>query len=41
MKRVIKAVDMYCGGGGSSTGLLEACQELGFAVDLVAEAVQQ
>jgi DNA (cytosine-5)-methyltransferase 1 len=35
-KRAIKAADHYCGGGGTSTGLVEACKELGIEVDLLA-----
>lgn len=36
MKRKIIAVDMFCGAGGTSTGLLQACEELGAEVELVA-----
>jgi DNA (cytosine-5)-methyltransferase 1 len=32
----ISGGDLFCGGGGSSTGLVEACQELGRPIDLVA-----
>jgi DNA (cytosine-5)-methyltransferase 1 len=34
--RKILASDHYCGGGGTSTGLVEACRELGIEVDLLA-----
>lgn len=33
---MIKAADLFCGAGGMSTGLIQACQELGFDVDLLA-----
>lgn len=32
----IKAADLFCGGGGSSTGLLQACEEMGLGCDLLA-----
>jgi len=32
----IKAADLFCGAGGTSTGLLHACNDLGFTLDLVA-----
>jgi len=36
-RKKIVAVDLFCGGGGTSTGLLQACAELGFDnVDLTA-----
>jgi DNA (cytosine-5)-methyltransferase 1 len=35
-KRLIRAVDLYCGAGGSSTGLYRAAEKLGFKVDLTA-----
>ncbi len=34
--RTLKAVDLFCGAGGTSTGLLEACEELGYNVELTA-----
>lgn len=34
--KVIKAVDMFCGGGGSSTGLIQACEEAGVNLSLIA-----
>ena len=36
MKRRIVAVDMFCGAGGTSTGLAQACEELGLEVRLTA-----
>lgn len=36
MKKLIRAVDLYCGAGGSSTGLYRAAKKLGFHVDLTA-----
>jgi DNA (cytosine-5)-methyltransferase 1 len=35
-KKTITAVDLFCGSGGSSTGLLQACESMGFDVDLLA-----
>src|ERR1700756_1278559 len=32
----ISAVDLFCGAGGSSTGLIEACDELGVKLQLLA-----
>jgi DNA (cytosine-5)-methyltransferase 1 len=32
----IKAVDLFCGAGGASTGLIRACQAFGLDVDLLA-----
>jgi DNA (cytosine-5)-methyltransferase 1 len=32
----VKAIDLFCGAGGTSTGLLEACRDLGTAVELTA-----
>ncbi|HYG22743.1 MAG TPA: DNA cytosine methyltransferase [Verrucomicrobiae bacterium] len=32
----LKAADLFCGAGGTSTGLVEACQELGHECDLTA-----
>jgi len=34
--KIIEAADFWCGGGGSSTGLLQAAEELGFKVNLIA-----
>ncbi len=34
--RTIRAVDLFCGAGGSSSGLAEACSELGLMLDLTA-----
>lgn len=34
--RTIRAVDMFCGAGGSSSGLQQACDELGYRLDLTA-----
>lgn len=34
--RVIRAADLFCGGGGTSTGLVQACEHAGARVDLVA-----
>ncbi len=34
--RTIKAADLFCGAGGTSTGLVEACDELGFKSELTA-----
>ena len=36
LKDVIHAVDLYAGGGGTSSGLALACKELGLKVDLTA-----
>jgi len=35
-KRTIFAADLFCGAGGTSKGLLEACKVMGFDLDLVA-----
>lgn len=35
-KRKIKAVDLFCGAGGTSTGLREACSALGLSLNLLA-----
>lgn len=35
-KRKLKAADLFCGAGGTSTGLVEACAELGYQVELTA-----
>jgi DNA (cytosine-5)-methyltransferase 1 len=34
--RTIRAADLFCGAGGTSTGMLMACRDLGFKLDLVA-----
>jgi DNA (cytosine-5)-methyltransferase 1 len=34
--RKIKAADLFCGAGGTSTGLAEACASLGYELDLLA-----
>jgi DNA (cytosine-5)-methyltransferase 1 len=34
--QTIEAADFYCGAGGSSTGLQQACEELGLKLKLVA-----
>jgi len=34
--KVIKAADLFCGAGGTSTGLAKACADLGFGLDLIA-----
>ncbi len=36
MREMIQGGDLFCGAGGSSTGLVEACQELERPIDLVA-----
>ena len=36
MTETIYAVDLFCGGGGTSTGLAQACRDLGRSVELVA-----
>jgi DNA (cytosine-5)-methyltransferase 1 len=35
-KRTIYAADLFCGAGGTSKGLLEACEAMGFDLNLVA-----
>lgn len=35
-KQVINAVDLFCGAGGTSTGLLMAAQDLGYETNLIA-----
>lgn len=35
-KKTITAVDLFCGSGGSSTGLIQACEAMGLDVDLLA-----
>lgn len=34
--RTIRAADLFCGAGGTSTGLIEACRDLGFEAELTA-----
>jgi DNA (cytosine-5)-methyltransferase 1 len=36
MTKRIKAADLFCGAGGTSTGLVDACREMGYEVDLTA-----
>lgn len=36
MSRVVRAVDAFCGAGGTSTGLAHACRDIGADVDLLA-----
>lgn len=36
MGKLIRAADLFCGGGGTSSGLYQACRQLGATVDLVA-----
>jgi len=36
MTKIIRAADLFCGAGGTSTGMLQACAELGFKLDLLA-----
>jgi DNA (cytosine-5)-methyltransferase 1 len=36
MTRTLKAADLFCGAGGTSTGMLMACRDLGYKLDLVA-----
>lgn len=36
MTKVIQAADLFCGGGGFTTGLLLACEDLGYDLNLVA-----
>lgn len=36
MPRTIKAADLFCGAGGTSTGLAHACEELGLKLQLTA-----
>ena len=33
---IIKAVDLFCGAGGTSSGLYHACELMGFGIDLLA-----
>lgn len=35
MKALVEGADLFCGAGGSSTGLVQACQEVGRKIDLV------
>jgi site-specific DNA-cytosine methylase len=34
--RTVKAADLFCGGGGTSSGLWQACQALGAKLELLA-----
>lgn len=34
--RIVRAADLFCGAGGTSSGLLKACEDLGFKLDLLA-----
>ncbi len=34
--KTIQAVDLFCGAGGTSTGLIQACERLGYGLDLLA-----
>ncbi len=36
MRKKITAIDLFCGAGGSSTGLAQACHEMNFDLDLLA-----
>lgn len=36
IKKIITAVDLFCGAGGTSTGLYNACHSMGSGVDLLA-----
>jgi DNA (cytosine-5)-methyltransferase 1 len=36
MSRTVYAADLFCGAGGASYGLIRACKELGYELDLVA-----
>lgn len=36
MKRLIRAADLFCGAGGTSTGLRQACEKLGYSLELLA-----
>lgn len=35
-QKIIRAVDLFCGAGGASTGLVRACNDLGLRLDLLA-----
>lgn len=35
-QKLIYAVDLFCGAGGTSTGLLKACEDLGYRLNLLA-----
>ena len=35
-RKMIQAVDLFCGAGGTSTGLIQACERLGYRLDLLA-----
>lgn len=34
--RTIHAADLFCGAGGTSTGVAQACRNLGYGLDLLA-----
>ncbi|MFB3816183.1 MAG: DNA cytosine methyltransferase, partial [Candidatus Methylomirabilales bacterium] len=36
MARRIRAADLFCGAGGTSTGLAQACADLGLGLELLA-----
>lgn len=36
MTKTISGADLFCGAGGTSTGMIEACEELGYSVRLTA-----
>lgn len=36
MKKLVSAADLFCGTGGTSAGMLQACKSLGFELNLVA-----
>lgn len=39
--KTVTSVDLFCGAGGTSTGLAEACKELGAPVELMGTREQQ
>ena len=36
MKKIVECADLFCGAGGTSSGLLDACMDLGLQLSLVA-----
>jgi len=36
VSRLLHAADLFCGAGGTSTGMLMACRDLGLRLDLLA-----
>lgn len=36
MKRLIKMTDLFCGGGGTTTGAVRACEKLGYDLEIIA-----